>query len=371
MKAINVVGARPNFVKMAPLMHAMLNRDGIEPILLHTGQHYDLDMSDIFFQDLELPLPDIHLGVGSGSHARQTAEIMVRFEEVLQRERPCVVLVVGDVNSTLACSIVAAKMGVPVAHVEAGLRSFDRSMPEEINRIVTDALSDYLFTTCAEANDNLKREGITESKVFLVGNVMIDALLANLEKAKERQAWKRLGLKQGEYAVLTLHRPTSVDNRRTFLDILEALAVIQREIPIVFPAHPRTKGRLNEFDLADCLKGMPYLQVIEPLGYLDFLSLLNQARFVLTDSGGIQEETTVLNIPCLTLRENTERPVTIRKGTNIIVGTNQDRIIAESRNILTGLGKRSHVPELWDGKAAERIVTILASHLERRFENSV
>ena len=362
MKVLNVVGARPNFMKISPLMREM-QKARMEASLLHTGQHYDGEMSEVFFQDLGLPVPDIDLGVGSASHARQVAEIMIRFEDVLLQQRPDVVVVVGDVNSTLACSLVAAKLGVPVAHVEAGLRSFDRTMPEEINRLVTDALSDYLFTTCEDANENLRREGVPEDKIFFVGNVMIDSLLANVERAQRSDVLTKLDLQEGNYAVLTLHRPSNVDCPPTFARILEALKEVQREITIVFPAHPRTQARIRELGFAPWVGSMSNLMLLDPLGYLDFLKLMSGSKFVMTDSGGMQEETTVLGVPCLTLRENTERPITVTQGTNTIVGTDPDRIVAESLTIINRGGKKGRVPELWDGRAAKRIVRILAQRV--------
>ena len=359
MLVVNVVGARPNFMKISPLMRAMKRRESFESVLVHTGQHYDDNMSKNFFRDLELPEPDLHLGVGSGSHAWQTAEVMVRFEKVLADLTPDLVLVVGDVNSTLACSITATKLGVSIAHVEAGLRSFDRNMPEEINRVVTDRLSDYLFTTCQEANDNLGREGIGKEKIFLVGNVMIDSLLAKLEQAKQSDILNRLRMESAKYIVMTLHRPSNVDNQKTLRNILHGLNVIQQKFPVIFPAHPRTLKQITEFGLSGQIAEMTHLHLVEPLGYLDFLSLMSQSKLVLTDSGGIQEETTVLGIPCLTLRENTERPVTVTEGTNTLVGSDPNRIIDEAMKILNGYGKVGRVPKLWDGRASERIVTIL------------
>jgi len=359
MLVVNVAGARPNFMKISPLMRAMKRRESFESVLVHTGQHYDDNMSKSFFQDLELSEPDLHLGVGSGSHAWQTAEIMMRFEKALVDLTPDLVLVVGDVNSTLACSIAVAKLGVPIAHVEAGLRSFDRTMPEEINRVVTDQLSDYLFATCQEANDNLRREGISEEKIFLVGNVMIDSLLANLEQAKQSDILNRLGVEHERYTLMTLHRPSNVDNQKTLCNILHGLNTIQQELPIIFPAHPRTLRQITEFGLSGQIAEMTHLHLIEPLGYLEFLCLMSQSKLVLTDSGGIQEETTVLGIPCLTLRENTERLVTVTEGTNTLVGSDPDRIIDEAMKVLNGCGKVGRVPKLWDGRASERIVTIL------------
>ena len=359
MLVVNVVGARPNFMKISPLMRAMKRRESFESVLVHTGQHYDDNMSKNFFRDLELPEPDLHLGVGSGSHAWQTAEVMVRFEKVLADLTPDLVLVVGDANSTLACSITATKLGVSIAHVEAGLRSFDRNMPEEINRVVTDRLSDYLFTTCQEANDNLGREGIGKEKIFLVGNVMIDSLLAKLEQAKQSDILNRLGMQSAKYIVMTLHRPSNVDNQKTLRNILHGLNVIQQKLPVIFPAHPRTLKQITEFGLSEQIAEMTHLHLVEPLGYLDFLSLMSQSKLVLTDSGGIQEETTVLGIPCLTLRENTERPVTVTEGTNTLVGSDPNRIIDEAMKVLNGYGKVGRVPKLWDGRASERIVTIL------------
>lgn len=352
MKIINVVGARPNFMKIAPIMRAMGSYREIKSVLVHTGQHYDGNMSGVFFKDLEIPEPDIHLGVGSGTHAVQTARIMERFEKVLFKEKPNIVLVVGDVNSTLACALVASKLHIKVAHVEAGLRSFDRRMPEEINRVMTDHLSDFLFTTCEDANKNLAREGISSDKVSLVGDVMIDTLLYNMRKLQNKDS------PHSEYAVLTLHRPSNVDDRGTFESISQALNKIAKHILIIFPIHPRTKKQIKNFGLEKYYNGN--VKLLNPLGYLDFLRLYLKAKFVLTDSGGIQEETSVLDIPCLTIRENTERPITIEYGTNILVGTNKERIVEEAQKILRGKRKKRKTLEYWDGKAAQRIVKILA-----------
>jgi UDP-N-acetylglucosamine 2-epimerase (non-hydrolysing) len=372
LKVIHVVGARPNFMKIAPIMEEMAKYpEQFQQVLVHTGQHYDDNMSRVFFRDLGIPKPDLYLGVGSGSHAEQTAHIMIEFEKVASEKRPDLVVVVGDVNSTMACAIVAAKLWVPVAHVEAGLRSFDRRMPEEINRVVTDALSDYLFTTCQDANENLRQEGIPEEKIFFVGNVMIDTLLKHKERALELGVPEQYGLEVGGYAVVTLHRPSNVDEPTTLRGILEALAEIAKHLPLVFPAHPRTQERIREFGLGDSVQcpepptgfgsgsqeSKPWL--VEPLGYLEFLGLMAGARLVLTDSGGIQEETTILGVSCLTLRENTERPITVAEGTNLVVGSRRERIVAEALRILEGKGKTGRVPELWDGRAAERIVGVL------------
>jgi UDP-N-acetylglucosamine 2-epimerase (non-hydrolysing) len=359
MRVLNVVGARPNLMKIAPLVEEMQRHPDIRQTLLHTGQHYDSKMSDIFFDALGIPQPDIFLGVGSGSHAEQTARVMIEFERVLSADRPDFVVVVGDVNSTLACSITAAKLWVPVAHVEAGLRSFDRRMPEEINRIVTDALSEILFTTSRDADANLIQEGVAQEKIFFVGNVMIDTLMKHRDQASLMHTPARFDLEPGHYAVLTLHRPSNVDVPEVLAGLLEALSRIQKDIPILFPAHPRTIKRITEFGFKGRLDTAPGLRVIEPLGYLEFLDLMMHAQMVLTDSGGIQEETTILGIPCLTIRENTERPVTISEGTNILVGTDPERIVDEAQRILSGESKAGRVPELWDGHAAERIVRIL------------
>lgn len=357
MKIINVVGARPNFMKIAPIMRAKRAYLEIESVLVHTGQHYDGNMSDTFFKDLEIPEPDTFLEVGSGTHAIQTALIMERFEQVLLKEKPDLVLVVGDVNSTLACALVASKLHTKVAHVEAGLRSFDRRMPEEINRLLTDHLSDFLFTTCEDANKNLSREGISSDKVFLVGDVMIDTLLYNLDKIKEHSAKRIEQSKTGEYAVLTLHRPSNVDDKVAFEGISKALNKIAEYLPIFFPIHPRTRKQIKQFGFEKYYNGN--IELLDPLGYLDFVKLYSKAKFVLTDSGGIQEETTVLNIPCLTIRENTERPITIECGTNILVGTDEEKIVGEARKILKGERKSRKMLNYWDGKAAERIVKVL------------
>ena len=363
MKIINVVGARPNFMKIAPLMAAYAETAGVEPILVHTGQHYDERMSDLFFRQLGIPEPDMNLGVGSASHAVQTAEIMKAFEPVVTEHQPDAVLVVGDVNSTIACGLVAVKLGVKLVHVEAGLRSFDRAMPEEINRLATDSISDLLCCTEQSGVDNLLQEGHAPEKVHLVGNVMIDTLLKNREKAEQSTILDDLGLTRGEYAVLTLHRPSNVDDPRVFGGILDALETIQRDIPILFPIHPRTRNNLPKLGLQQRVDGLEGLRLIEPAGYLDFLKLMASAKLVLTDSGGIQEETTILKVPCLTLRENTERPVTADIGSNQIVGTDPAKIIEAYRTVVEGRWRQPAIPPLWDGKAAERIVELLVTRL--------
>jgi UDP-N-acetylglucosamine 2-epimerase (non-hydrolysing) len=365
LRIINVVGARPNFMKMAPIIEAM-NRhpERIQHLLVHTGQHYDEKMSQAFFNDLGMPKPDIDLEVGSGSHAEQTARIMVEFEKVCLREKPDLVIVVGDVNSTMACTITARKLGIRVAHVEAGLRSRDMAMPEEINRLCTDVLCDYLFTTDRFANENLRKEGVPEEKIFFVGNVMIDTLLKHKEMAGHLDLMDRWGLEPGKYATLTLHRPSNVDERETLEGIFDALTEIATHLPIVFPIHPRTRKMVEQFGLSSCLNNGNRVQGIwttEPLGYLEFLHLNMSARMVLTDSGGLQEETTVLGVPCITLRENTERPITCEEGTNVIVGNRKENILAAARKVLQGDIARGRVPEKWDGQAAERIVQILLS----------
>lgn len=368
MKVINVVGARPNFMKMAPIIEAM-NRypDRIEHLLVHTGQHYDERMSKAFFDDLGMPKPNIDLGVGSGSHAEQTARIMVEFEKVCLKEKPDLVIVVGDVNSTMACTITAKKLLIKVAHVEAGLRSRDMAMPEEINRLCTDVLCDYLFTTDYFANKNLKNEGVPEDKIFFVGNVMIDTLIKHREIAKGMDLLNRWELTPGSYATLTMHRPSNVDDKVTLERVLEALAEISQEIPIIFPIHPRTRKMADQYGLSHYFSSGGKVQgiwITEPIGYLEFLHLNMNARMVLTDSGGLQEETTVLGVPCITLRENTERPITCQAGTNVIVGNDKEKILVAARNILNGNNNQGKVPEKWDGKTAERIVDHLLSFEE-------
>jgi UDP-N-acetylglucosamine 2-epimerase (non-hydrolysing) len=353
VKILHVVGARPNFMKVAPILAQLRKREGVEQILVHTGQHYDVKMSDVFFRDLGMPDPDVHLGVGSGSHAQQTAKVMIEIEPVLAREKPDVVVVAGDVNSTIAVALVAAKMGLAIAHVEAGLRSRDWSMPEEVNRVLTDRLSALLFTPSRDGDENLRAEGIESSRVHFVGNVMIDSLAAALPRARESRIHERLELAKKGYALATLHRPANVDDPAALRGLLSALAEVAAQLPVVFPIHPRTRARLPAgFDA-------PGLKLVEPLGYLDFLALTAEARLVMTDSGGIQEETTALGVPCLTLRENTERPVTVEVGTNQLVGTDPRRAVAAAREVLAGRGKSGGIPELWDGHAAERIADIL------------
>jgi len=362
IKIMHVVGARPNFIKIASVLRACRKIERLESILVHTGQHYSENMSKAFFEDLDIPAPDIDLEVGSGSHAEQTAEIMKRFEPVVLEHKPDAVLVVGDVNSTLACTLVAAKLGVKTIHVEAGLRSFDRTMPEELNRIVTDAISDILFVSEPTGLENLRREGIDGTKVHFVGNVMIDTLELHRRKAAESQILEQLQLSPRRYVVVTLHRPSNVDQPQTLARIVEALTVIQKQIKVVFPAHPRTQKRLRDQGMLDSLGSLPNLLLIDPLGYLDFLKLMTEAQVVITDSGGIQEETTILKVPCLTVRENTERPITITAGTNTLVGTDPERILAGYRSSIDR-PLPSDRPKFWDGKAAERIARILAKVL--------
>jgi len=365
MNVINVVGARPNFMKMAPIIEAMNQYpDRFEHRLVHTGQHYDERMSDAFFSDLGMPRPDIDLEVGSGSHAEQTARVMVEFEKVCLRSRPDLVIVVGDVNSTMACAITAKKLGIRVAHVEAGLRSRDMSMPEEINRLCTDVLCDYLFTTDHFADENLRAEGVAADRIFFVGNVMIDTLLKHKELAGRLTLASRWGLERGRYATLTLHRPSNVDDERTLQQILQALQEVGRYMPIVFPVHPRTRKAIEQFDLHGYCSNsaMPNgLWMTEPLGYLDLLHLNMHAAMVVTDSGGLQEETTVLGVPCITLRENTERPITCEVGTNVIAGNKGAEILRHARKVLSWGARSGTIPEKWDGHAARRIVDILSA----------
>jgi UDP-N-acetylglucosamine 2-epimerase (non-hydrolysing) len=364
LKVLLIAGARPNFMKVAPIYAEMKRRSSeFVPMIVHTGQHYDAAMSDAFFTDLGMPKPDIYLGVGSGSHAVQTAKIMTEFEPVVLEHKPDWVLVVGDVNSTIACALVCAKLGIKIAHVEAGLRSRDRAMPEEINRILTDSVSDLLLTTSQDADVNLAAEGIPAERIRFVGNVMIDSLLEHLKVAETSPVRADLGLTEKEYAVLTLHRPSNVDDAEVFGGIVDALCDISQKLPLVFPVHPRTRAKIDEFGFAERMNAAD-IRLIEPLGYLDFMRLYSGARLVLTDSGGLQEETTVLGIPCLTLRENTERPVTIELGTNILVGTDPEKIRAAAEEALTRPpGSAFQIPPLWDGNASARICDELVARL--------
>ncbi|MBS3963332.1 MAG: UDP-N-acetylglucosamine 2-epimerase (non-hydrolyzing) [Methylomonas sp.] len=364
---ICVVGARPNFMKIAPIIKQLKNSGGgIRPYLVHTGQHYDQTMKDTFFEQLGIPEPDQDLGVGSGSHAVQTANVMLRFEPVLDEVKPFAVLVVGDVNSTIACGLVAVKKQIPVIHVEAGLRSFDRAMPEEINRILTDQLSDLLFTTERDAATNLIKEGIDPGRIHFAGNVMIDTLLANCAQATPfRTTLERyqvnLAIEDKGFALLTLHRPSNVDDAATLSRLIQVIVKIGNRLPVIFPVHPRTQQKIRDAGLFDELAANNVI-VLPPVAYLEILGLMQSARFVLTDSGGLQEETTALGVPCVTLRENTERPITISEGTNTIVGTDPDQIMACVDDILLGGGKAGRVPEYWDGHAAQRIVKTLEQY---------
>ncbi len=351
-----VVGARPNFMKIAPILLELQRRNS-PCLLVHTGQHYDENMSQVFFDELGMPKPDVHLGVGSDTHARQTARIMEGLEDVYRRFLPDLIVVGGDVNSTVAAAMVAAKEGIPLAHVESGLRSFDRGMPEEVNRVVTDHLSDFLFTTEQSANENLVREGVPEDRIHFVGNCMVDTLLRHVKEARRREPWQNFGLEPNNYALLTLHRPSNVDDPETMQTLMTVAENIAGRLPVLFPAHPRTRLQLDRLGLND------RLSLCEPLPYLSFLGLMSGAKLVLTDSGGIQEETTMLGVPCLTLRENTERPITVTSGTNQLVGTDAAKIFGAAQDVLAGNCKNSARPPLWDGSAAVRIVDIV----EERF----
>jgi len=367
IKIICVCGARPNLMKIAPLMREFEARGNFETLLVHTGQHYDENMSTLFFEELGIPEPDINLEVGSGTHAYQTAEIMKRCEPVIRDFKPDYVLVVGDVNSTIACGLVAVKLGVKLVHVEAGLRSFDRTMPEEINRLLTDRISDLLFVTEQSAIDNLSREGVDSGKVHFVGNVMIDTLLANKQKAHQSNVLEKLGLSAKEYGVITLHRPSNVDDLGKFSQIVKAFEEIQRELRLVFPIHPRTRDNIKGTELEKRFEAMANLMLLEPMGYLDFLCLMSNAALVLTDSGGIQEETTILGVPCMTLRESTERPVTITEGTNRLVSLTTADILKNYRQVRSGdKDNCGRTPKLWDGKAAERIAEIISSDCNKK-----
>ncbi len=359
-----IAGARPNFMKIAPLLKELENyKDQFTVMLVHTGQHYDFEMSESFFQDLEIPAPCVHLEIGSETHGIQTGLIMMTFEKLLQKEKPELVVVVGDVNSTLACSLVATKMNIKVAHVEAGLRSFDRTMPEEINRIVTDSISDYLFVSEESGCLNLEKEGVNKEKVHFVGNIMIDTLLSNMAKIDKSVILKNHDLQTKTYAVLTLHRPSNVDSKESLLEIYEILKNTAQKIKIVYPIHPRTKKMMERHSLLNLFEELDNFLLINPLGYMDFLHLVKNSKLVLTDSGGIQEETTLLKVPCLTMRENTERPITIDEGTNILVGRNKARILEIVDTALSKHLNGSKIPQFWDGNTARRIVNVLTQKI--------
>mgnify|MGYP002624143299 CR=1 FL=1 len=364
MKVACVVGARPNFMKIAPVIDAMRAHPRLTPFLIHTGQHYDAAMYKVFFEDLGLPRPDVYLGVGSDTQGRQTARIMSEFEGLCEEHKPDYVLVVGDVNSTMAAAVVAVKLRIRTGHVESGLRSYDRDMPEEINRLVTDAISDDLFTSCADAAPNLIKEGVDPSRIHFVGNVMIDSLVKHRDRAKASPVLGDLGLEPRGYLLVTLHRPSNVDDPDTFKRLIGALGRLSQEKPVIFPVHPRTRARLGEFGLGGFLDSHPGLRLVDPLGYLDFLKLMDNTALVVTDSGGIQEETTYLGVPCLTARRNTERPVTVTEGTNRLIGVDPEAIVEAGLEVLHGAPVEGRIPELWDGKAAERIAAKLNAFAE-------
>jgi len=383
LKILSVVGARPNFMKVAPIHKAFIqlgtslirnyeleitneqsgSKKGINHLICHTGQHYDEKMSKVFFDELELPKPDFYLGVGSGTHAEQTAKVMIEFEKILLQEKPDLVIVVGDVNSTIACSLAAVKLPIKVAHVEAGLRSFDNGMPEEINRLLTDAISDYLFVTEKSGMENLKKSGVSGEKVFFVGNCMIDSLIHYLPKIDESKIIENFQLEANNFIVVTLHRPSNVDSEESLKEVIEMLNHLSAKRKIVFPIHPRTRNNIKSFGLSGLLN--ENILLTDPIGYLDFLSLVKNCELVITDSGGIQEESTYLGVQCLTLRDNTERPITVEVGTNHLIGTDFKKAEAAALEILSGKKKIGKIPELWDGKAAERIVEILVERLIR------
>lgn len=361
-KILSIVGARPNFIKIAPIDKALRKyRKEVTHMICHTGQHFDDCMSKVFFEDLDMPKPDFFLGMGGGSHAGQTASIMLELEKVLLAEKPDLIIVPGDVNSTLAASLVASKMGIPIAHIEAGLRSFDKTMPEEINRIITDVVSEYLFVTEHSGMRNLRDEGVEDSKIFFVGNVMIDSLEAHYDLMEANPVTDNMGLEKEKYILATFHRPTNVDDKEMLTALVDTLKRLSEERTLVFPVHPRTRKKMAEFGLDKKLP--PKLILTEPLGYIEFLSLMRYAELVITDSGGIQEETTYMNVQCITVRKNTERPVTIDVGTNHLVGTDLEKVEKVAMDILSGITKPGRIPELWDGKAGKRIAEILVEKL--------
>ena len=360
MKIHLIAAARPNFMKIAPLYHELKKREWAEPMIVHTGQHYDLNMSDIFFKNFGLPRPDIHLGVGSGTHARQTGKVMIEYEKILLESPPDLVVVVGDVNSTAAVTMAAVKLGVKVAHLEAGLRSFDRTMPEEINRLVTDAIADYLWTPSLDGNQNLDNEGVDSEKVTFVGNIMIDSLIMAKKNIENLNFYSEFGCQRGKYGLVTLHRPSNVDSREVLVELCQHIVDISKNIPLIFPAHPRTVSKLAEFGI-DSLNLAENLKLIDPLGYNDFMNLVFNSKFIITDSGGVQEETTFLQIPCLTLRPNTERPVTVTVGTNQLC--RPEELGEKVKSIMEGRFKKGRIPELWDGMTAVRIADFIEASI--------
>ena len=365
MRLACIVGARPNFMKIAPILRAFEKYESLQPTLIHTGQHYDANLSDVFFDELGISRPDISLGIGSGSHGKQTADILVAIENVLveaekKGEGFDRMIVVGDVNSTMAATIAAAKLLIPVAHVEAGLRSFDRTMPEEINRMLTDSICDMLLPSEPDGVANLKKEGHDDSKIHLVGNVMIDTLLNQVDRARKSDILEQLSLKAGQYGVVTLHRPANVDDKQILEGLLQVLIDISSELPLVFPVHPRTKARMEDFGLFEKLDSADNISCLGPAGYNDFLCLTSQAKVIVTDSGGLQEESTALGVPCLTMRPNTERPITVTEGTSTLVGSDAEKLKLHLTEVIEGTYKTGRCPELWDGKASERIAAILA-----------